>query len=858
MGRFLERLGRSSARHRGRVLLGLGIVLLLSAGAASRLDLDADVMSLLPSDDPVVESFRETLEVFGSVDRLLVVVRVPEGASSAPYEEFVDLLGEEMSKLEEIAAVEYEVGRVEDLLAEVIRRAPLFLDARGLRRLEERLTPPGMHRRVAELRRMLTTPSAVGREEIAVLDPLGLLELVSESWDGGRTMPSGAGLDITGGHFLSPDARRLLLIAEPVRPAQDIAFDRRLVEAVEGAVVDAADRWRDRVAESGDRPPAPDVALGGGHVIALEDATMIRTDMAVSGLTALTLVLALFAWSFRRLGPLVVAVVPLACGVVATFGFAAVAMGRVGMATSGVAALLIGLAIDFVIVSYARYLEEVDRGESVEEPPLGAIGRMMRGSGPAVVVGAVTSAATFFAFVVTDFHGLRQMGILTGIGILLCVVAVLTGLPALLAWRRWSESRSPGRGIRGIHVAVAARLVRLSLRRPAPVLLAGLVLTATALVLAVDVELEDDIEALRSPSNRGIQVAEEVARHFGVGFDHASVILAAEELEPLVATTAEAVDRLDSLVEEGIVGGIEAVTDLLPPPRKQRRAIDWLEEHRDRLADPVRVRGDLQAALREAGLRPSGFEAGLELLEAALSLERPLSLDASAVEENELLASYLARREGGWQSLVKVFPPADSSWDAGPPPAVARALETGGIEFSLTSAGLVSEHLRRRVLDDATVAGLVGLVAVALLLWIDLRSLSHAALSLAPLAVGVVWMLGAMVMLDVSLNFMSIFVVTMIIGIGVDYGVHVIHRWREGGDQSSTVPETGKAVMLAALSTVAGFGSMTLSRYPGLQSTGKVALIGALATALVAMTLLPAALSLLGRSGRRSPSRSSR
>ena len=160
-------------------------------------------------------------------------------------------------------------------------------------------------------------------------------------------------------------------------------------------------------------------------------------------------------------------------------------------------------------------------------------------------------------------------------------------------------------------------------------------------------------------------------------------------------------------------------------------------------------------------------------------------------------------------------------------------------------------------MSDARLAALVGLVVVAFLLWLDYRRLSYTLMSLAPLVVGIVWMLGAMAALDMSMNFMNIFVSTMIIGIGVDYGVHMIHRHREsrGVDVEQRLEgmvETGKAIALAALSTMIGFGSLSLSHYPGLRSMGLVAILGALTTSLVAITVLPAlfALHLRGASRR--------
>ena len=115
-------------------------------------------------------------------------------------------------------------------------------------------------------------------------------------------------------------------------------------------------------------------------------------------------------------------------------------------------------------------------------------------------------------------------------------------------------------------------------------------------------------------------------------------------------------------------------------------------------------------------------------------------------------------------------------------------------------------------------------------------------------------MLGAMVALSLTMNFFNIFVTTMIIGIGVDYGIHMMHRYREAREASieeleTGLVETGKAVVLAALSTTVGFGALSLSSYPGLRSMGIVAILGAISTATVAITLLPAYLSLRIRRG---------
>src|SRR6185436_3496895 len=153
------------------------------------------------------------------------------------------------------------------------------------------------------------------------------------------------------------------------------------------------------------------------------------------------------------------------------------------------------------------------------------------------------------------------------------------------------------------------------------------------------------------------------------------------------------------------------------------------------------------------------------------------------------------------------------------------------------------------VRHDAVVASLIGFALVLGILWIDFRRLFDTVASLFPLLVGVVWMLGGMVLLGLAMNFFNVFVTAMIIGVGVDYGVHMIHRYREerDGDRErleAGLTETGKAVVLAALANVVGFGSLVWSSYPGIRSIGYVAIMGSSSSPLVALTVLPAYLAI--------------
>lgn len=854
MSRLLERLALFARRRYGLVFTLAALAVFASGLLASRLALDTDVLHLLPQKDPAVRTFVETVEQFESLDNLLIVVRVPEGAPLDPYESLVDRLGERLGKLPELGQLTYKLAPPEEMLERFFPKALLFLGEKARPALERRLSDEGIRRHTEELRRQLGMPQAMALKQFARLDPLGLAEIFLEQMGAGR---GGLQADWTSGYLLSADHRVLLLVGKPDRPPQDIDFTRRLVARVNKEIAATRAEWSE-IAEEGagqGAPPVPDIALGGGYMIALSDATTIQNEMVLNMGGSLVAVLLLFFFAFRRPTALTYAIVPLGCGLLLAFAFARLAFGSISSATSGVAALLIGMGIDFVIVSYGRYIEARRGGATVE----GALSEMSSKAFLAVVLGALTTAGTFFAFCISDFRGLREMGLLTGVGILFCATAVLTLLPAMLAWtedRRARRSREPALHL---HAFGSGQLIRFSQGHPKAVILAAGALTVAALAVSPTIRFEDSMQRLRPAGNPGILVQEEVGRHFGSGFEEMMLLVKGRTAEEVLDLTERATRGAEALVRKGILKGVEGATSLLPPRDRQEEALRWLAAGRKSGAlDPRRIDATFSAAARAEGLRVEAFEHGLHLLDEALSPREPITLaDFQASDQTRrLLDRFLRQTPQGWSGVVYLYPPPLIYKRRAPVEAVALA-QALGPQVALTGVNVMSSSLRRRVGGEAWLAGILGLVFVFLLVWWDFRNLRSAALCLLPLGMGGAWMLGSMAVLDLDMNFMNIFVTTMIIGIGTDYAIYVLQRHAEieaapEPEAAGAIAETGKSVVLAALTTMVGFGSLATSHYPGLASMGYVAGLGALYTCVASITVLPAVLTLLRRrAGRR-------
>ena len=357
---FLARLFRFAERRPGRVFLGVALVVAASLGLAARLRFDGDMLALLPERDPVLVAYRETLELFGNVEYLPVAIRIPEGAPVDPYQGFALAVADDLARSPLFHEVEARLGDPEELLRAFLPKALLYLGEEERRQVAARLAPEALTARAREIRRLLETPQSLGIKELLALDPAGLTPVLVEHLGAGRGTQ---GVDWASGFYLSRDHRLLMVLAKPVRSPQHIAFDREAMQVVAAATARAREAWPELAGE--DAGPPPEAVVGGTYAIALADAELIRRDVVWNVVTSVGGVLAIFFFAYRRFALLAFAFLPLACGLAVTFGFAALSVGVLNSATAGVAALLVGLGIDYVIVLYNRYVEERQAGNDL-------------------------------------------------------------------------------------------------------------------------------------------------------------------------------------------------------------------------------------------------------------------------------------------------------------------------------------------------------------------------------------------------------------------------------------------------------------------------------------------------------------
>src|SRR5882724_2717017 len=496
-GLFL-RIGDFAARRKGFVFLVTTLLVFVAIVLSTRLRLDTDILTLVPRGNAKVDAFKASLDDFGGIDYLPVLVESPAGRSMEDYEEFADALADRLTEIPGVQSVEYRAGVNDALLALFRKHALLFVPPSEIPALERKLGEKGIRDALAEDRRILESPSSQFLKELVKRDPLGLGRMVLGRLLAGRSALKVSAVD---GYYMSEDLQALLILVKPARPAQNLGYTAQLVAEIHQVEADA----RAAAAKDGQDLAGVTVSYGGAYVATLEDSNLIRTDMQMTGVLSFVGVLGLYLIGYRRMGALFYSSVPLMVGQAFTFALAAVALGRLNSASSGFIAMLMGLGTDFTIVMYARYVEERQRGRPLAD----ALRLMMGATAFGVFTGAITSAGTFYAMCVTDYKGLRDFGFLVGTGIMLCLVAILFLLPAMIAWNEGRTRRKEVRHRLYLHSFGIEKAMTWSTRHPWPVVLGSLFVTAVASYYAWNIEFSDNVQDLRSRNNRGILVQEE-------------------------------------------------------------------------------------------------------------------------------------------------------------------------------------------------------------------------------------------------------------------------------------------------------------------------------------------------------------
>ena len=838
---FFAALADRIIRAHRKILLIAVLLTTVAIILITQLRMDSSLDSLMPARDSYAKKLLTDLTDAGHQDVLVVVVSLPESVDLESGKQIVDTFVQEMTSFPLIGQVEARITTQQKrFFSEVLLpHAGLFLSERERLELLDRLTDTSIHRQVQENKRLLLMPMQSGVRELILKDPLGLRHLWLSRW---FSQHSFSGLDIDDGYLVDKNRSHLLVFIRPEETARNIKYTKKLMAAASTAANGAISSWQ----KSHPRAKAsPTITFAGGYPLALEDEALTRRDLQSSLIISFVGVTLLFFFVFRQFRILFLMLLPLAMALIWTFGALQLIFGHVNILTGAFAAVLLGLGIDFAVHLLNLYVAaNQSQGQTT------ALHLALTKSGRAILMGGLTTAAAFFALGVSSFRGFQELGIITGIGIIACLTAMLVVLPALLVWQQ-SRGRTPQspRTIPNFGIEYLAGPV---VAHPRRVVATSLILLTILGVSAVGVSFQHDLQALRPQQAGHMAVEKQIESILGGASGYLLLVMEGNRDEILLNRAWRLEKALERVRGSGKLSHYRSILSYWPAPESQKQALAFFHGHAAEL-DPERIEATFRQALEENGFQflpeyasyldwlrtlvhPKG-EVDRQTYQQA-NLEGLLDLFLADNGPNRKLFTFIYPREGLWHQ---------SDLDILASDIQRTALESGlsNNDFRLAGWPVLTDRLKRLVWQDLGGSLAFAGLAIGVALLLAFRHPLTAALASIPLVAGMVAMLGIMSLISLPFNYANFIVLPLIVGIGIDDGIHIVHRWREESTQNLTLTlrQVGRAVVLTSLTTTIGFGSLVSSHYPALRSIGWVAALGILTCLLASLILLPAVLA---------------
>ena len=834
---LLRGLARLIDAHPRRIAL----VCLLATGLATalvvRIPVSADLLDVMPENTPSIVAFKDFLRDFGILNGLVVVVESAEPSADALIVA-VQTLGEQLSASPYAASVDYNLLQSGSRF--VAEHFPLYLDGEAITRLAARLSPEGVRAQVQKNRAALLSPLASPFEgEFISRDPLNIRELVQASLI--KRLPATT-LDLSTGYYLDRSHCLALLTVRPSGSVRDIAFVRGLHQDVSRIAAQA-------IAPVGSSQGLR-VGLAGGYARAAEALAVIWQDMVVSFSVSLVLVLLILYLAFRpSLIVMAIFVITLFASLAWTLLLAYLLYGTLNVVTSIVAAMLIGLFVDYIIQTFRRFREYFRVDGNARQ----AMERTLAGTGKAIMSGALTTSLAFFSVVVTSFRGLHELGVVAGFGILFCLAATLFLLTSLLAWL--AQSR-PARLLTERPADLGETWIARLVDRNGRALVVGFtLLLAVSIVAATRVGFDASLESV-GLRDSAVQVVEErIALMLGRRGEPLFVVARAANDDQLLRDF-DALERAGERWRgQAMVGGFSSLGMLLPSPSVQREVLTrlaaaGLRESVDgpNLAGALRTEMDRQGLIPDASL--DAYAAGIARAVAAREEVGPRDY----AQANDPRAAYYYNPTA--RALAAHLGPPGPRWDQATLAALRDDVNGLGSDFRLVGPAIFLGEIRQTIIWEAGLAVVLSFAANLLILRLHFKTWRRVWLVMLPVTVGTVFTVGAMGILRLPFNFFNVAGIALIFGFGVDYGIYLMQAHVEGapaaGTGSESVRSVGGSIVLCAATTLAGCGSLITSHYRGLASIAVVLCLGALFCLCATLLLLPVCLVARNDSGRTS------
>ena len=662
----------------------------------------------------------------------------------------------------------------------------------------ERFSVDGLKSAIADGIDELASTTGMLTRDLYLRDPTGETLEVLTQLNHASSQPRTAD-----GVWVSRDDTRALLMAQTRAVGSDTDAQQRAIETIRRAFAQAATATPASATAS--------VRLSGPGVFAVNARATIEHDAIRLSLFSALLISVLLLLVYRSLSVLVLGLLPVATGALAGVAAVALGFGTVHGVTLGFGVTLIGESVDYSIYLFIQSRE-------------GATAAWIRRFWPTIRLGMLTSVVGFASLLPSKFPGLAQLGMYSIAGLVAAALVTRYVLTALLPRNLNVNAAAP--------IGRAFSTVLTPLRRARGLLWMAPVLALVTIYLHRDHLWNRELSALNPVSAADTTLDGELRADLAAPDVRTLIVLSGGSSESVLKAAEVAGAALESLVSAGVIAGYQSPSDYLPSQEAQR-------VRRDSLPPATDLKRRLAAATASLPVQAARLAPFLQDVEAART---GALIDRDALSSTSIAAgvdALLIKQDARWNAVIPLEAvrtgPTAYAIDVQRVNRALGGLSTPGVDVTVLDLKQASDDMYSGYLSEATRLSLAGLAAILLLVLIALRSIARTIRVVVPLLLAVLSMMAFFAVAGISLTILHLIGLLLIVAIGSNYALF-FERDPKDAQPESAAPMLA-SLLVANLTTVIGFGALSLSSIPVLAALGSTVAPGAFLSLLFAAML---------------------
>lgn len=611
--------------------------------------------------------------------------------------------------------------------------------------------------------------------------------------------------------------------------------------------------------------PGTNIRITGDIALQHEELEDIGDGAVLSGIGSLLLVLLILFRCFHSIKLLLATLITLLMGLTLTAGFAAIAIGHLNVISISFAALYIGLGVDFAIHMNLHYRAQLVKKCSNKK----AIKKALHSVGFSLFLCALTTSIGFFAFIPTDYKGVSELGMISGVSMFIGLAVSMLVLPALLTIFKLEQAEP-------FHTSAQPSFIQtLPFRYKKAIRIGTFVLVAACLFVVPYISFDSNPIDMRNPKASTVSTFKDLLKSktdspyalyalsdslhatqkMQKKLEQLSSVHGTISLESLVATDQE--DKLYTIEDLALILGPQlsqfnarlVPSDTIAVLSQFNATLASLLANNRTSIDPL-VLQDLSSSIDK-------FLAALELFPEPVILAQNLDnsilgllpytikmlsqgLTAYPFDINDIPDEIRLQ----WLSLTGIYRTMIMPEQNLNIPANLKQFAEQVQSVEPTAVGLPVGDLAsgKAVVGAFQQAFASSLIIIFLLLLFMLKSIKKTLLVIGPLLLAGLLTCTTNVFLGIPFNFANIIALPLLLGMGVDSGIHIIHCLYEGleDNQHLLQSSTARGVMFSSLTTMSSFISLALIPHFGISSMGITLAVGISFTLFCTLFILPA------------------